>query len=568
VAVLGTSYQIGNSALAAYQAAIAVTGQNIANVGNPDYARQTGRLEPINGGTTSSGTAPGAGINLANLQRHLDEAVESRLRLSLAERSGAEARYQSLSRVEALYDELTEYDLSSQLNKLFGGLASLQADPTETTARNLVIAQADAVIETLQRHRNGLLNEASDLNNTIEELTQNANVLASEIAELNELIVTAEAHSPGGAGALRDRRDGLLRELGELMEVETREQSNGILNVYVGSEPLVDFNHSRGLTTEAVLEDGVERVTVRFADNNGTVILREGQVGALQEARDVHLAGQIEKLDGLTRALIYEVNRVHSSGRGLVGYSSLMGSYAVDDATAALNSDEAGLVFPVENGTFLVHVGDPDTERTTTRLIAVDLDGLNDDDTTLTSLAAALDAVPNLNATVTADNRLQLSTDAGCEATFSEDSSGALAALGVAGFFEGTDARTMDVASAVRADPRLIATSLNGAPGDGSNAGRLAAVGSNVSDLLAGQTIQDFHAGLVNTLAVQVSAAQTEYEASDAVYSSLLAQREATSGVSLDEEAINLTKYERAFQGASRFLSVLDSLTSEVLSLV
>jgi flagellar hook-associated protein 1 len=47
-----------------------------------------------------------------------------------------------------------------------------------------------------------------------------------------------------------------------------------------------------------------------------------------------------------------------------------------------------------------------------------------------------------------------------------------------------------------------------------------------------------------------------------------VAQREATSGVSLDEEAINLTKYERSFQGASRFLSVLDTLSLDILNLV
>ena len=67
---------------------------------------------------------------------------------------------------------------------------------------------------------------------------------------------------------------------------------------------------------------------------------------------------------------------------------------------------------------------------------------------------------------------------------------------------------------------------------------------------------------------MDTAAANTEQEAADAVYSSLLAQREATSGVSLDEETINLMKYEQSFQGASRFLSVLDTLAQEVLSLV
>jgi len=120
----------------------------------------------------------------------------------------------------------------------------------------------------------------------------------------------------------------------------------------------------------------------------------------------------------------------------------------------------------------------------------------------------------------------------------------------------------------VRADSRLIATSLDGTPGDGGNAGRLAVAGDTLSTLLGNTSILDFHESLVSGLAVDAGSAAVDYEAADAVYSSLMAQRESISGVSLDEEAINLTKFERSFQGASRFLSVLDGLTDEVLALV
>jgi flagellar hook-associated protein 1 FlgK len=568
VAVFGASLQIGQSALAAYQAAIAITGQNIANVGNPDYTRQSGRLAAVPGGMTPTGLAPGAGVTLSRLQRHVDQAVEARLRQALGARTGAETSYQTLSRVEALYNELTDYDLSSQLSAFFGSLSDLQTDPSESAARNLVLASADAVIRTLQRHRSGLLDQVSDLNDSVRSLTQTANGLAAEIARLNELIVTTEARSPGGAGALRDRRDSLLRQLGELMDIQTREQDTGVVNVYVGSEPLVDFNRSRGLTTETELHDGLERVTVRFADNHGTVVMREGKLAAIVQARDVQLAGQLGQVDQLAAALIYEVNRVHASGQGLVGYTSLTGTYAAGDADAALNTALAGLSFPVQNGTFYVHVRDQTTGQTVTRMIEVDLDGLKGDDTTLRSLAGALDAVPGLTATVAPDNRLSLRADAGSEIYFSEDSSGVLAALGVGTFFTGTNAATMAINPAVRSDPRLLAASLDGTPGDGSNAGRLAAVGGVPSALLGQASILDFHAATVSRLAVEVSTANTEYEAADAVYSSLLAQREAVSGVSLDEEAINLTKYERSFQGASRFVSVLDSLSEELLALV
>ena len=568
MAILGAAFQIGRSALAAYQAAINITGQNIANVGNPDYTRQTGRLESLYGGTESGGVAAGAGVNLASLERHVDDAVEARLRLALGARSGAETTYQTLNRVESLYNELTDQDLSTQLSAFFGSLSNLQTDPADTAARNLVLSNANTVIQTLQRQRNGVLSQVDDLNSSAESVTQTANGLASEIAKLNALIVTAEASAQGGASALRDRRDAQLRQLGELMDIQTREHDNGIVNVYIGSEPLVDFNRSRGLKTQTVLEDGIKRVTVRFADNNGSVIMRSGKLASIVQTRDGNLAGQLNRLDQLAGALAYEVNCAHSSGRGLAGYTQLTGTNAVDDPDALLNSTAAGLPFPVQNGTFLVYVHDQARDVTTTRMIEVDLDGLGGDDTTLNSLAAALAAVPGLRASVTGDNRLKLTAEDGFEVSFSEDGSHALAALGVGSFFDGTNAATLAVNTAVRNNPQLLATSLDGAPGDGSNAGRLAAVGDAPSALLGNVSIKAFHETTVSNLAVDTATANTEYEASDAVYSSLLAQREATSGVSLDEEAINLTKYERSFQGASRFLSVLDTLSLDVLNLV
>jgi flagellar hook-associated protein 1 FlgK len=567
VAILGAAFQIGRSALAAYQAAIAITGQNIANVGNPNYTRQSGRLAAVPGGMTAAGVAPGAGVDLTGIQRHVDEAVQARLRLAYGSRSGAETTYNTLNRVESLYNELTDGDLSSQLNAFFGSFTSLQTDPADTSARELALSSADTVIHTLQRQRSSLLDQITDLNNSVEQIVPSANEMLSEVARLNELIVT-QATRGGGDSALRDRRDALLSSLSELMDIQTREQSNGVVNIYLGSEPLVDGSRSRGLTTQRVIKDGIERVTVRFADNNGSVVLRDGRLAAIVDSRDTDLTGQLGKLDQLTRGLIWEVNRVHASGRGLTGYTTLTGTYAANSRTAALNTAPAGLPFQVQNGTFLVHVRDRQSGQEVTRMIQVDLDGLGGNDTTLNSLATDLDALPHVSATITADNRLKLDADPGYDISFSEDSSNALASLGLATFFEGTDAATLAVRPAVRDNPQLIATSLSGAPGDGDNAGRLAAVGSAASALLNDQSIVGFHGALVSKLGVDVAAARSNQEATDAVYSSLLAQRESISGVSLDEEAINLTKYERSFQGVSRFLSVVDSLTTEIMNLV
>ncbi|MFN0138153.1 MAG: flagellar hook-associated protein FlgK [Phycisphaerae bacterium] len=570
MALLGASFQIGRSAMAAYQAALAVAGQNLANVGNPNYTRQTGRLEAQPGGPVLGGVAPGSGVRLTQLNRHIDEALESRLRSALSSRSRSEVLYQSLTQTEALYNELTEGDLSTQLSEMFGKFGGLQAEPKDSTARDLVISSADAVIATLKRQRSGLQQQVIDLNTQAGDVASEANRISNEIARLNGLIVSTESDGVSIASPLRDQRDALLRDLSEIMDIQTREQDTGAVNVYVGSEPLVEFNRSRGVTVIKTLQDGLEIGEVRFADNEGTITVRQGKLAGMLAARDTYVRDQLERLDTLARGMIFEVNKLHAGGAGLVGYQNITSQYDVDDPTAALNSTAANLPFPVKNGSFIVHVRDTATGQETTRQIAIDLDGLGGNDTTLASLATALGGVPGLNASVTADNRLQLSAGNGLQVRFSEDSSDALAALGVGAFFTGTNAANIGIVSEVRADPRLIAASLTGADNDGDMAGRIAALAESgaSSSVLSNRSITEFHTSMIGDLAVTGAAALTEYDSADGVHQGLYAQREALSGVSLDEEAINLSKFEKAFEGAARYVNVLNQLSDELLNLL
>ena len=564
----GGSFQIGRSALAAYQAALSVTGQNIANIANPDYTRQSGRLSALYGGSQGN-VQYGAGVQIDQLTRHTDAALESRLRLSQASRASSEVIYQTLSLTEASYNELSDQDISSLLSEFFAQFSDLETSPQSSSGRNLTIATADSLINNLQRQRAGLVNQIEDLNDTTESTVEIANDLAAQVASLNEQIVKQEANGTS-ASALRDRRDALLRDLGELMDIQVREQDNGTVNVYIGSEPLLEFNRSRGLIVETELESGTERAEVRFADTHGSVMISDGKLNGLLTARDTYLQDQIDRLDTLAGGIIYEVNRIQSTGVGLSGYEQLISEYDVLDTTATLNTTAAGLPFPLENGTFIVHMRNSSTGEEITRQIHIDLDGLNGNDTTLASLTADLNAIPGLTATVTTDNRLQLTAADGQEMWFGEDSSGALAALGVASFFSGQTAEDMAINTGIRGNPSLIASSLTGELNDGDNAGRFAALALNTttSSLLGNRSIQDYHETLITDLSVETAAALTDSEAAEAVYESLYSQREAISGVNLDEEALNLTKYETAYQGAARYLSVVDSLTDEIMALL
>ena len=43
-------------------------------------------------------------------------------------------------------------------------------------------------------------------------------------------------------------------------------------------------------------------------------------------------------------------------------------------------------------------------------------------------------------------------------------------------------------------------------------------------------------------------------------------QRDSISGVSLDEEALDLMRFQRAYQAAAKFISTIDQLTGELIA--
>ena len=91
-------------------------------------------------------------------------------------------------------------------------------------------------------------------------------------------------------------------------------------------------------------------------------------------------------------------------------------------------------------------------------------------DTTLNSVTASLNAIPSVKATIKGGSLSIASTDPNVTITFSQDSSHALAALGINTFFSGYNAGNLAVNSTTAANPNLLAAAQNGVPGDNSNA--------------------------------------------------------------------------------------------------
>jgi flagellar hook-associated protein 1 FlgK len=209
--------------------------------------------------------------------------------------------------------------------------------------------------------------------------------------------------------------------------------------------------------------------------------------------------------------------------------------------------------------------------------VRVDLDGVmsngqfgTSDDTSAEQIRAAIDGVPGVSATFDSSGRLSVVADEGVTVSFADDSSGVLAVMGMNAYFTGTDAGEIAVRSELSSDPSLLARGRDSANGFVENGTSLAIAGlqSNKVSELGDRSIQEAWRDCSQLVGGDAATAQSRALAASVVTESLTAQRAAISGVSMDEEAVNLMNYQRQYQGAARLISVADELTQTLLSLV
>ena len=148
------------------------------------------------------------------------------------------------------------------------------------------------------------------------------------------------------------------------------------------------------------------------------------------------------------------------------------------------------------------------------------------------------------------------------------DSANVLGALQIAALFTGSGAADVDVAAAVAADPRLLAGSRSGDPGDGSNFLSLAGLRELGLAGLSGRTFTQGFGDLVASVGVDVESNRTAGEAQVQLVMTLENQRESISGVNQDEEMLHLLEYQHLYQAAGKYLQTLSETQQTLLDLL
>lgn len=140
-------------------------------------------------------------------------------------------------------------------------------------------------------------------------------------------------------------------------------------------------------------------------------------------------------------------------------------------------------------------------------------------------------------------------------------------------FFNNTPpvtAANISVNTAIIGNPRLVVASPLTQPGQtGTVAGEIANLLTDPNTTVGSRTgsFSSIFGSMLTEAGEQINAADNGLQTQAAIIAQATAQRDAVSGVSLDEEAINLLQYQKAFEAAARFLKVADEMTQTILSL-
>lgn len=565
---LSATLATASKSLELFSAGMQVAGQNVANASTPGYIRESLNIS-TNSPYRQGDLILGTGASAQGVQQQVDRFLETRIHTANADAESSRTRTAVYGELENAIGELGDGDLSSHLNDFLASIHEVVNQPELATSRRIAVTQGEQLAGNIRTLRSRIDRVRSSLNAQVDSLVAEANTQIDRIAELNEQITRLEAggSGTGTAGALRTQRYRAMNRLSEIMPVQFRERENSSIDAFTTSDYLILSGQTQHLeTTTESDRDAVVR-NVHLSTTKSELPAGGGELRGVIDGRDAVLGDFVDQLDAYTASLVFEFNRIHSSGEGLRGFTSVTAASRVDDSNVALNA--AGLAFTPEHGSFQLKITNALSGVTQTKTILVDLDGIGGNDTTLESLRdqITLSGGGSVTASITTDRRLTLETTSDYEIRFADDSSGVLAALGINTFFTGSSSRDIGVNSVVADNHEYFAASRGGGPSDGSNVIQMAAIIDKPVEALGGVSLDEFYDSTVASLAQAAASESAIAEGYDAFRDSLMNQRAQISGVSLDEETIKILEFQRAYQAAARVISTVDELFGVLMSL-
>ncbi|RPI76844.1 MAG: flagellar hook-associated protein FlgK, partial [Desulfobacteraceae bacterium] len=348
---VGLVLNVAKEALLTQRGAIDIISHNIANVNTPGYSKQSPILSAIEG-SPYAGKIFGRGCSLDEVLRNTDSFVENRLRERGSELSSMKEKEIYLSTIEGLFSENTENGLSTQLVDFWNAWYDLSNNPSGIPEREIIYERGVLLAQAFQGLSSDLTEMQQEINHTLTATLENINALTAKIATLNGQIVGMQVM--GEANDLKDQRNQYVAQLAEYMNIKAYESEDGNMTVSTGRGYLLCCKTENYLLS--LDDDQIDWESSGTGSVNITDTITGGKLGGWLDVRDVTIPKYQADMDEMAKAIIWQINQVHSLGVGLNGFTDVTSTDTVTNPAAALGVVGSGLSYynKVQDGSFQV----------------------------------------------------------------------------------------------------------------------------------------------------------------------------------------------------------------------
>lgn len=540
MASLNTGLNTALSGLSASQTALGVTAHNISNAATTGYSRQSVDLQSVNVNTAQYEWKPvtpfvGTGVDSNKITQARDSFLDVRYRAANSQYADYKQRTGDLGQVEDIFNEVSSANtdslegLSGQINTLVNDIGSYQASPTSASLAATIKTDTSNLTTKIRSDYTSLTvfesQEQSALNVVVNGGTTSAdggvNGILSSISTLNKQIVAMEQ---GGqtANDLRDKRNTLLDTLSGYVDISAVEQSDGSVTVQMEQD----------VGTSAMLIDSNDTVHKLAVDTNGPTDATGSATTAITwdstDPNNQNSTYATSTTSGGTT--VWTGNTVHVGGGSVHGYLSV------------LNGDGSG------TGEY----GDVGVNVLKQRL--------NDFAQSFADIMNAVATDPSVNGQPASGS----GTTSGTELmTYSGSEPAATIALSAAWskndtlFYDnyaGTSVSTYAQSFINALDTNKV-SDYNDYNSDGH------------TTLYTSGSLSQYAATFSNDVANVVNHDTTQENTFETVKDNLDAQRQSVSSVSIDEETVNLMKYQQMYSASARVITTINDMMSALLAM-
>jgi flagellar hook-associated protein 1 FlgK len=291
---------IGQTGLYAYQSALDTTAHNITNTETEGYTRQVmgqqaGKALSVNSTYGMAGT----GVSVTGVKQLRDEYYDIKYWKNNTMLGEYSSKSHYMTEVENYFNDISVDGFNTSFNSMNDSLQELIKNPSSLTVRTQVINYAKSFSEYFNSVSTNLKSIQGECNFEVRNRVDQINSTSQQIAALTKQINTLEV-SGGPANDLRDQRALLVDELSEIANVSVSEKTIGVgvgvtsYTVKIDGVTLVDGGTSNSLKVIPRTEnqnqndiDGLYDITwANGQDFNMRSTTLGGALQALLEVRD------------------------------------------------------------------------------------------------------------------------------------------------------------------------------------------------------------------------------------------------------------------------------------------